>query len=274
MTTSARCSPARRQEISPRATSSSSRRRWCRRRRDASCGSRTSTPSARAVELAETLGKDPRAVEVVLGRDRGRRPGGAGRADRADAPRVRVRERGRRRLQRTGRRRARAAARRPGRVGAHAAGAARGAARRGARGRDRRLVRPRVAARPERRGDRLRRAAAARRLDRPRRQRGPRAARNADRGGRPGRGRGGPGAHEGLARARGPRPRPGPLRLGDEGAVAGSSATPPRTCSSRPALTWAATARAAGHVPGEPRTASAEGRVRWILPRAPDATCD
>ena len=66
-TTSRRCSRRRRPAISPPATSSSSRRRWCRRRRGASSRLADVAPSPRARGARGTLGKDPRAVEVVLG---------------------------------------------------------------------------------------------------------------------------------------------------------------------------------------------------------------
>jgi hypothetical protein len=67
---------------------------------------------ARAVELAAPWGKDPRHVEVVLGRaPRCCAPSGG--ADLPHPPRVRVRERGRRRVERGAPGRARAAAARP-----------------------------------------------------------------------------------------------------------------------------------------------------------------
>ena len=57
-------------------------------------------PSPRAHELAATLGKDPRAVEVVLGETAAVVRAVRGVLIVPHAPRLRVRERGRRRLQR------------------------------------------------------------------------------------------------------------------------------------------------------------------------------
>ena len=112
-------------------------------------------PGARALALAAEHGKDPRLVELILAESAELVRADAGRLHLPHPPRLRVRERGRRPVQRRRRDARRAAPARPGRLGARAARAAR------LRGRRHRLVRPRVARRPGRGRDRLRRARAA-----------------------------------------------------------------------------------------------------------------
>ena len=90
----------RRRQRSPTATCSSSPTRSCRRPRGASSTLAGVQPGERALALAAEHGKDPRLVEVILGESAEIVRSRPGRADLPHAPRLRLRERGRRRVQR------------------------------------------------------------------------------------------------------------------------------------------------------------------------------
>ena len=146
----------RRRPTWPPATCSWWRTRWCPRPRAGCAGWRRSSPARTRGAIARAQGKDPRLVQAVLDETVRVLRAEPRRADLRDPPRAssaptpastaRTRPPGR----------GGAAARGPRRLGA---GPARGIAarRRPARG-DRRLLRPRVAARADRRGRRRRRA--------------------------------------------------------------------------------------------------------------------